>query len=334
MKEECFYSVDAFSKMLRSSPHLLYLLSNQTSQYYRIYKIPKKNGKYRIIEAPEQPLKSIQKVICNVIFPSMQNVFYKKNFLDDICVGCEKIDIPAQYRIARAFEKKSSILNNAAPHIGKPVILALDVKDFFPSLKYSMVLDLFRKSGFAPACAVLLAKLCTFKGHVPQGAVTSPQLSNLLLAEFDFNLSQYCEAGNISVTRYADDLTFSGNLSDVTITDLIRYCRSHLKEYGLRLNSKKIRVLRNGGRQEVTGIVVNEKPNVSRTERRFLRQKMYYLNKYWGKEWNKLDEHTLNVLLGKINFTWSIDRGNAEFSEYRRQLLEIKHFSNFCKNTR
>ena len=130
------------------------------------------------------------------------------------------------------------------------------------------------------------------------------------------------------VSRYADDLTFSGAIDNETITELIQFCRQELRYVGLKLNNQKIHVQRKSGCQSVTGLVVNETVNAPRDMRRAVRQKMYYLNKFWEKEWRKLDDHTLNVLLGQVNFIWDLKRENREFSEYRRQLLEIQHFRN------
>lgn len=200
------------------------------------------------------------------------------------------------------------------------------MKDFFPSLRYSCVLELFKKYVWDDGLAVMFAKFCTLYGHLPQGAVSSPHISNLLLGEVDISLRKFCLTHNLDFTRYADDLTFSGDPSNEEITELIRLCRSELKQKGLKLNESKTRILRKGMRQEVTGLVVNSHLNAPREERRFLRQQMYYLNKFWEQKHQSFDEHSLNVLLGKINFIWDLNRANSEFSEYRKQLLEIKHY--------
>ncbi len=278
---------------------LLYLLSNRTPEFYRIYQIPKRNGKSRTIEAPAPILKRVQRKILERLLPGEVS------------------------GIATAFEPGRNIRANAGIHCGAEVILGLDLKDFFPSLRYGLVRRLF--DDFPPEVAVLLAKLCTLYGHLPQGAPTSPHLANLLLKDFDSGLEAFCRERGVAVTRYADDLTFSGHLDDGGIRDLIRYCRAELGKLNLRLNNRKIRVLRRGARQLVTGLVVNDNVGVPREEKRRLRQRMYYLNKHWEAEFRELDEPALDALLGQANFIWDMDRGNAEFAGYRRQLLEIKH---------
>ena len=287
----------------------LYLISNHTPDFYHIYKIPKKNGKSRTIEAPLPVLKYIQRKILHRFLEQLPPIGWK------------------QLRVATAFERGCSIRKNAARHCGQPVILSLDVKDFFPSLRYQAVRNMFA-SKYPWETAGILAKLCTLYGHLPQGAVTSPHISNLLLRRFDQTLLEYCKKRYVVVSRYADDLTFSGAMDNETITELIQFCRQELRYVGLKLNNQKIHVQRKSGCQSVTGLVVNETVNAPRDMRRAVRQKMYYLNKFWEKEWRKLDDHTLNVLLGQVNFIWDLKRENREFSEYRRQLLEIQHFRN------
>ena len=97
---------------------------------------------------------------------------------------------------------------------------------------------------------------------------------------------------------------------------------------GLKLNPDKTHVMRNGNRKMVTGITVNQKLSAPKSLRKRLRQRMYYLNHFWEKDWHRLTEEELNNLLGLVNFVWSIDRENQEFFQYRTQLLEIKRFWN------
>ena len=268
---------------------------------YRVYSIPKRNGKKRVIEAPSQRLKFIQSRLLAAVLPKKVS-------------PC-----------ATAFVHGKSIADNARPHLNQPVVLGMDIKNFFPSLGYELLFDYLLKHGFSPDAAKTVTALCTFDGHLPQGAVTSPHLANLLLYDFDLAISRHVRRFAV-YTRYADDLTFSGDFDENKISAIISRCRMELKPLGLKLNPEKTHVSRRGSRQQITGLVVNEKIQAPRTLRRELRQRMYYLNRFWEKEWRRLTEEQLESLLGKINFVWNIDRGNAEFSEYRRQLLEIKKF--------
>lgn len=329
--EQNTFTIQKMAEDLGINVKFLYLLSNRTPEFYKIYRIPKKNGKFRTIEAPCAILKRIQQYILRFVLPdkiSLGGTRCTKALQSlrrqDPEADVTRNEITSLMSAATAFEPGTSIKDNAENHCGQSVVIALDVKDFFPSLKYKRVLALFRKYTERENTAVMLAKLCTLYGHLPQGAVTSPHISNLLLHDLDFTLKLYALDHGLEFTRYADDLTFSGNPDNGEISALIQTCRQELRKSGLRLNNDKIKIMRKGMRQEVTGIVVNAKMNAPREDRRRLRQQMYYLNKHWEHEWRKLDEHSLNVLLGKANFIWDLNRENPEIAEYRRQLLEIK----------
>ncbi len=289
------------AEMLSISPKLMYKLSNQTTQFYRIFKVPKKSGGFRTIDAPAPILKLVLQRILRAVLAGRR---------------------PSP--IATAFRHNHSIKDNARPHVGQKVILKLDIKDFFPSLKSPAVFSLFKELGFSENVTVLLTKLCTLYGHLPQGAPTSPCLSNLLMKPVDNEIVTRFADRDINITRYADDFTFSGDLSDDDIREIIHACRTAIAGLGLKLNSRKIHVLRAGNRQAVTGLVVNQVVRAPREMRRQLRQTMYYLNKFGEHDWEKLDEPTLNHLLGIANFIWDADRANPEFDGYRQQLLEIK----------
>ena len=295
-------SVNMLARQLGLTAKQLYFIAYNLERFYTVYQIPKKNGKFRTIEAPSALLKKIQRKIL------------------------KKLVSRHTSKVAMAFEKKRNIIQNAKLHLKQPVIVGLDVKDFFPSLKFELVWKYFRDQNIAREPARLIATLCTFKGHLPQGAVTSPFLANRLLREFDETMLHRCHQAKVNYSRYADDITLSGSVSNDLKEKLLSFVREGLHLYGLQLNNEKIRILRRNNRQEVTGIVVNEKLQAPRELRRTLRQKMYYLNRYWENDWQKMTENDLDKLLGQVNFVWSIDKNNSEFAEYRKQLLEIKHY--------
>lgn len=295
-------SVDAIAEEIGVSPKYLYLLSNNILARYKIYKIPKSNGKFRTIEAPEEGLKFVQRMILDRILPRTVS------------------------KVATAFELGKGLLNNAEPHVGRAVLLGLDLKDFFPSFRYRKTLGYFEGLGYPRSSAVLLTELCTLNGHLPQGAPTSPHLANLMMAKFDEQLSDLCKRMRLKVTRYADDITISGNLDEMKIEFLIGTIRKSLSALGLRLNWRKIRVLRRNARQEVTGVVVNQRPSVSRETRRELRQVMYYLRHYGLIGHEPVTRLGLEQLMGRIGFVNYIDPKNIEFQQYadvlRRRLRE------------
>jgi len=229
-------------------------ISNSPQKFYRTFKIPKKSGGEREISEPLPSLKEIQHWIL-------------KEILDKLSVS--------QY--AKAYVHKRSIRENARFHVAQKAILTIDLENFFGSLKFNKVYGFFVQLGYSVPVATMLSNLCCLSESLPQGAPTSPALSNLLMQQTDKRISGFIKKKKIRYTRYADDLTFSGDFEPGMI---IKFVKSVMNDINLRLNEKKIRVRRPGQRQEVTGVVVNEKMQAPKELRRELRQAVYYIEKY------------------------------------------------------
>lgn len=224
-------------------------------QLYRVFEIPKKSGGTRVIEAPTERLKAIQKWIKNEIIDSFS---------------------PSQY--ATGFRKKLSIVDNAKKHIGKELIVSFDIKDFFPSITYADVLKMFVYMGYKLDVAHLLTQLCTNGDDVlPQGSPASPSISNLILLKMDKRLGKLAEAVNCDYSRYADDITFSG---DKKIKSIIPLVKSIITEEGFTVNEDKIRLRYSNQKQEVTGLIVNKKLSVSSELIKEIENAIYYCSKY------------------------------------------------------
>jgi RNA-directed DNA polymerase len=183
----------------------------------------------------------------------------------------EKFDVP---EYIYAFEKNRSIPDMAAQHVGKRVILSLDLKDFFTSIKQYHLLQIFEHIGITGQPARTLSEICTYQSFVPQGALTSPKVSNILTAlTFGPLIKQYCDIHGYTLTIYADDITIScdhklnGEEGRDTTTSLIAYVTNVVRQFGLRINREKIKVMNNYQRQYVCGAVVNQKVNLQKTER-------------------------------------------------------------------
>jgi retron-type reverse transcriptase len=169
---------------------------------------------------------------------------------------------------AHGFRRQRSILTNARFHVGQPLVVRLDIKDFFPTITWPRVFGLFRGLGHDRPTAGMLANLCTHQGVLPQGAPTSPAISNLVCLRLDARLlALACKAGG-RYTRYADDMTFSGPLE---IKGILPTVRKIVAEEGFQVASEKTRLARRCRQQLVTGLVVNERPNVPRRRRRLIR---------------------------------------------------------------
>ena len=217
---------------------------------YVTFKIPKKKeGEYRTIDAPCNELKSVQQAL-NLI---LQEV-YSPN------------------AAAMGFVKGKSVVTNAQVHLGQNFVYNIDLKDFFPSVTSGR---LYRRLLAKPFClkeevASIISDLCCYtkceNKVLPQGAPTSPILTNIICERMDIKLTRLAKAYGLKYTRYADDITFSG-VKNVFAEDG-KFCSSMRniieKEEGFVINPDKTRLSHRGMRQEVTGITVNNKINVSR----------------------------------------------------------------------
>lgn len=260
----------ALAQAMRISlPELRFLCYHRrvsTASHYKRFGIRKKSGGLRIISAPMPRLKAAQHWVLH-------------NLLNKLPL----------HEAAHGFVPKRSILTNAQPHLQKDVVVNIDLKDFFPTVHFKRVKGLFQKLGYAEKLATVFALLCTepeteevaldgktyfvAKGKrvLPQGAPTSPAITNLLCYKLDCRLKGLAEAMGFSFTRYADDITFSGGAEAAGKTQQLLW-RLHriVTDEGFVVHPKKIGVMRKGARQEVTGIVVNQQPGINRqTLRRF-----------------------------------------------------------------
>ncbi len=283
---------------------ILYSIANTKEKNYRIYKIKKSNGKLRTIYAPNELLKEIQ-----------------RNILDKVLSEREVS------KYAKAYVRDCSLKDNCLPHINKKIILKLDIEKFFDNISFTDVYNsCFPIEYYPKSIGMLFTYLCTYNDYLPQGAVTSPYISNLVMKKFDEELGNACEASGISYTRYSDDMTFSG---DFDVSSLITKVQKMLNKKGLKLNYKKIHVVKNNSSQRVTGLVVNEKVNVDNKYKRMIRQELYYINKYGiashMKRINVKDKKSyLNKLFGRIMFVLQIDSDNKEFLEYKKIVFNLK----------
>ncbi|MCM8542883.1 MAG: retron St85 family RNA-directed DNA polymerase [Lentisphaeraceae bacterium] len=227
--------------------------------HYRKHEIPKKTGGVRVLHIPSRSLKKIQKKI-------LLNLLYK-----------EKVH-PCSY----AYRKGKSIVDNARVHCGKAVIIKMDIRDFFPSVKADKIHNLFLKLGWNKEVADKLTELCTWDNGLPQGAPTSPALSNIILYELDKKLFSMARGFKASYSRYADDLTFSlVEDKPEIVRSIIKLTQLAVEKEGFRINFKKgkMNVLRNHQHQRICGITVNsDKPTLSRKERRKLRAIKHHLD--------------------------------------------------------
>lgn len=273
-----------------------------TPYFYRDFEIKKKNGKLRKISEPLPSLKEIQ---------------------DWILVNILEVEKVSPF--AKAYRKKVGLLENVKFHKKQPKVLTLDLKDFFPSIKTENVEFAFRSFGYSVLISNLLSKLCTRDGCLPQGAPTSPYLSNIFFKSADDLIIKYCLDNDIKYTRYADDLSFSGNFNEIKLIELVE---NIVRPMGLSLHPDKIKIMTPNERQTVTGIVVNEKPQVDFNKRNKLRQEMHYIIKFGlqghMQRKNIKYRNYIEHLLGKINFILQLNSKDIEFQKYKEHLIGLK----------
>ena len=284
--------------LLGYDPLYVYAVSNSPHNFYHCYQIPKKNGGKRNISEPLPNLKEIQRWI-------LENILYKFEL--------------SPY--AKAYIKGKSIKDNVRFHRRQKKVLSLDIKDFYDHLTDWLVYQLFVEVGYSEAVAMMLTNLCCLDGSLPQGAPTSAALSNILLKDFDYKIGELCKVSKIRFTRYADDMTFSGDFNERKV---LLWVRKNLKELNLSINEAKTRVRKQGQQQEVTGVIVNYKPQVAKCVRKDIRKNLYYINKYGlqshleyiKEERSKYLEH----LFGLVNYALFINPNDNEMKKYKADI--------------
>ena len=296
-----YRELSSLERDLGISAKMLYAVSNNLNKHYRKAKLPKKNGGFRKLSIPDEMLKAIQKRILEVLL----------------------IHMPVS-RYAKAYRFGSSTLRNAKHHVGKQVVLKLDILHFFDSIRYSTVKDIvFPEEIYADSLRILLTMLCYHKDALPQGAPSSPAITNIIMYAFDEQIGQWCQERGINYTRYCDDMTFSG---DFDSTEVILFVGQELKKMGFLLNNQKTRIQRPNHQQTVTGIVVNEKLSIPADYRRKLRQELYYCRKFGVSDHLKklgldMSEDIYRMqLLGKVNYVLQAHPSDQSMAKAKKWL--------------
>lgn len=272
-----------------------------TEYFYRSFFINKKNGTKRRIQEPLPSLKEIQHWI-------LDKILYK-------------IEVS---KFAKAYLPNKSLKDNVRFHRNQETVICLDIENFFESISLNNVIEFFIEIGYSETVASMLAKLCCLDKKLPQGAPTSPQLSNILMRDFDKKVSQLCIKNNLRYTRYADDITISGKFDSKFIIEGVE---KEVIKNRLSLNKNKTRVMNKGSQQIVTGIVVNEKIQTPKYFRKEIRQEVYYIKKYGLtnhlRKINCNKANYLKHLQGKINFALQINPKDEKMLEYKDELIKI-----------
>jgi hypothetical protein len=273
--------------------------------HYRV--LMKDSGGVRLIEAPKGRLKQMQRRILAGILEA----------------------VPVHDAV-HGFVKRRSIRPFAAAHVGRHVVLRMDLRDFFPNFRAARVAAFFRTLGYPETVAERLAGICSNavpaevwagvdvawearqmyrRPHLPQGAPTSPALANAMAYRLDLRLSGLARAAGAAYTRYADDLAFSGDAEFARGVDRFAiHAMAVAMEEGFEVNARKTRVMRQGVRQHLAGLVVNQRPNVPRDDFDRLKALLTNCVRHGAESQNRdgraaFREH----LLGRVGFVESVN---------------------------
>lgn len=288
-------NVDDLSHALRLPKEVILKFSFNNDKYYHRVEMKKKTGGIRHIESPLRELKAIQRWVLRTILDKLSPSVYAKGFV-----------------------RGKSILDNAKPHEGNQYVLNLDLQDFFTNVKASHVYTLFKNIGYNNNIAFILTSFCTKGGYLPQGAPTSPALSNLVCLRLDHRISTYCKKRALTYTRYADDLCISGN--KILILQKASYLiKDIICNEGFIINSKKEKFLGPKVRREVTGLTVTPKITIRKKNYCIYRKRIYDLvrnnipNKY-------------EIIEGILSFVKSIDKDKEKklsiFYQKQKAIIE------------
>lgn len=258
--------------------------------------------KERLITAPSRPLKARQRWILDVILSRLEVSPY-----------------------AQGFEQARSIKTNALIHADHDYVVCLDIRDFFPSIGQRAVAGAFCGAGYTVSAAGALADICCYGGALPQGAPTSPRLSNIIFKGLDFQLAEIAEKYGAAYSRYADDMTFS---ADCPLPGIVEAVSALLAQHGFELNSEKTQFYGPGEPKEITGLVVqNGTVRVPKAYRRLLKQEIYYCRKFGvlAHLENRKSQHYVNYrehLYGKAYYVQMIEPGLGK--HFLHELDQIK----------
>lgn len=269
-----------------------------TSDHYSHFRLGKRSGGYRTISAPNATLLNVQKTIYKRILLSV-NVH------------------PA----SMGFRQNISVAHNAKAHLGNKQILKADITDFFGSIKKHRIIKVFEKIGYPANISQVLAELCTLENKLPQGAATSPTLSNIIAYDMDVKLASVAQKSNLTYTRYADDLTFSGeDISfELTLSEIDRIIRDEK----FVIQRKKTRFLTEKRRKIVTGISVSsgKKLMIPKAKKREIRKNVHYILTKGLIEHQRFigstDPSYMKRLMGYLNFWLMVEPEN----EYVRKSI-------------
>ncbi|ELV7515515.1 RNA-directed DNA polymerase [Photobacterium damselae] len=292
-----------FSKLLGVELALISRIATSPHKFYRSFQVKKRRGGNRDISAPYPKLYYIQSWI-------------KTNILENLSI----------HEASYAYEKGKSHIDNAKNHIGDRDVLKLDLVDFFGNINIDLIVKVFINAGYSKKLSCQLANICSNGVCLPQGSPSSPIISNIVLFELDKELSILAQEHKLTYTRYADDLTFSGEKIDHKIfSDVIK----KIEGYGFEVNKDKSNIYKKGKRKTITGIVVSRDGIRSPKKiRRQFRMDSYNLIKNKHQQFNgelgQINPIFLDEVIGRGKYIQTIEPNNVLVRERLISLLALR----------
>ena len=280
-------------------------LLDNVSRHYQSFWMGKRSGGFRMIQAPDGDLKSVQTTIY------------------------QRILLPVNvHPAATGFRPQKSTTDNARPHLGNGYVLKTDIHDFFGSIRSTRVKKIFEEMGYPRHISKVLGTLCCVNWHLPQGACTSPALSNIVAYSMDKKLAALAVEHGLTYTRYADDLTFSGNYFDKEL--FLTAIKQIVEEEKFELNHKKTRFMGENKRKIITGVSVSSgtKLTIPKAKKREIRKHVHFILTKGLAEHQRFigskDPVYLKRLLGMLCYWRSIEPENRYVSDSIEALKRLK----------
>lgn len=305
--DQADFYFNSLGLMLGISPRLIVQIHKNTKRHYRTFPLKKRGGGERLIDSPRTFLKVIQQFL---------NDYY-------LC------SLPVHDNV-EAFRLGRSIITNASHHTGHEYVANIDIENFFGSISRQSVFKLLMKAGFADFTADMIAGLCTKENVLPQGASTSPVLSNAYLLDFDMAIFEHCKSHELAYSRYADDITISGSDRKEIVGAIGLAQDLLLNKFGLRLNKDKTRIASKHAQQRVTGLVVNNAVRPPRKFRRQVRAAFHNIRKS-----KVVDVDAFEVLAGYVSYLRGFDaiQSTGEIDKYQATLAHLKKRAAIAKDS-
>ena len=313
--------------------HVLYVLKPATQ--YTGFTIPKKSGGVRNILSPSDKLNGLQSSLSNLLLDCIDEINETK-----------KKKYRYKHALSHGFVRKCSIMTNALLHLNKKNVLNIDLKDFFDSFNFGRVRGFFIKNNhfkLDPHIATVIAQIACHQNKLPQGSPCSPVITNLITHSLDIRLASLAKKYSCTYSRYADDITFSTRKSEFPRQIMGQEdgqfingeeLKSNIERAGFSINDNKTRIQYKDSRQDVTGLIVNKKPNVKKEYWRTVKSQCHLLfqtGSFVKRTANGDVEGNINELNGQLNFIDQLDRFNR--SREKPPLNPIYQIQNYGQNT-